>query len=155
MVFLKLREDTIERIAKHDPEFAFAFLKDTKPITQLQDLAENEKAIELRLANIATANPDLAQSRPPVCGSRFSHQIILLRLLQRKARTRHRFFTEMVLKLRCRPRKRLERGLFCTSARLSFRPRAPDESTFRDLNNILFRPASPTAALARNPAMTI
>ena len=64
MVFLHLRADTVERIARHDLEMALAFLK----ATALSDdkrlpygFAESERVLELRLAQQAAAvNPDVA-----------------------------------------------------------------------------------------------
>jgi hypothetical protein len=63
MVFLQLRSDTIERIAKYDPEFALEFLKTTEPLYEKmpREMKVVERALELRLAKqIASANPDLA-----------------------------------------------------------------------------------------------
>jgi hypothetical protein len=64
MVFLQLRSDTLDRIAKHDPEAALAFLRATRlpPDTELPyGLRDVEKSLELRLANqIAARNPELA-----------------------------------------------------------------------------------------------
>src|SRR5437588_100339 len=49
MVFLHLRIDTVERIAKHDPELAFAFLKATQPSsdpTVRYPVTADERALE-------------------------------------------------------------------------------------------------------------
>lgn len=63
-VFLKLRTDTIERIAKYDGQTAYDFLKVTEPVFENQEpyeFRENEQALELRLAKqIAVNNPDVA-----------------------------------------------------------------------------------------------
>lgn len=69
-VFLKLREDNVERIAKHDPEMALAFLKETFPSAaeavnpQNDELPQgflaNEHALELRLAKqVGLKNPNV------------------------------------------------------------------------------------------------
>lgn len=69
-VFLKLRADNVERIGKHDPEMALAFLKETFPSAaeavnpHNDELPEgflaNEHAIELRLAKqIGLKNPNV------------------------------------------------------------------------------------------------
>ena len=63
-VFLKLRTDTIERIAKYDGQAAYDFLKVTEPVFENQepyDFRENEQKLELQLARqIAANNPDVA-----------------------------------------------------------------------------------------------
>ena len=64
LVFLKLRADTIERIAKHDPEMAYEFFKGTRldPEAQIRyDLRNQEHELEMQLAKqIASTSPDLA-----------------------------------------------------------------------------------------------
>lgn len=63
-VFLKLRTDTIQRIAKYDGQAAYDFLKVTEPVFENQEpyeFRENEQTLELRLARqIAADNPDVA-----------------------------------------------------------------------------------------------
>ncbi|HSE34150.1 MAG TPA: hypothetical protein VLA93_21430 [Pyrinomonadaceae bacterium] len=62
-VFLQLRVDTVERVAKHDAELALAFLRNTKVISDKRSPydPESEETLELRLAKqIAAENPDLA-----------------------------------------------------------------------------------------------
>jgi hypothetical protein len=63
-VFLKLRNDTIERVAKYDGQAAYDFLKVTEPVFEDQepyDFREHEQNLELRLAKqIAANNPDVA-----------------------------------------------------------------------------------------------
>jgi hypothetical protein len=63
-VFLKLRHDTIERIAKYDGQAAYDFLKVTEPAFENQEpyeFRENEQNLELKLARqIAANNPDVA-----------------------------------------------------------------------------------------------
>ena len=63
-VFLKLRHDTIERIAKYDGQAAYDFLKVTEPAFENQEpyeFRDNEQNLELRLARqIAANNPDVA-----------------------------------------------------------------------------------------------
>ena len=64
MVFLKLRSDTIERIAKYDPEFAYQFFKATElnPTNKLaRESIAAQDAIEAHLAKqIARNSPDVA-----------------------------------------------------------------------------------------------
>lgn len=63
-VFLKLRHDTIERIARYDGQAAWDFLKVTEPAFENQEpyeFRDHEQALELRLAKqIAANNPDVA-----------------------------------------------------------------------------------------------
>ncbi|HET8782490.1 MAG TPA: hypothetical protein VFM63_08730 [Pyrinomonadaceae bacterium] len=63
-VFVKLRQDTVERIAKYDGQAALDFLKVTYPLFEENPphgFLNNEQALELRLAKqIATNNPDAA-----------------------------------------------------------------------------------------------
>src|SRR5437764_4214964 len=64
IVFLHLRIDTVERIAKHDPELAFAFLKGTEPSSDpaaRYSMRTDERALEMRLAKaVAAENPEMA-----------------------------------------------------------------------------------------------
>ena len=64
LVFWHLRRVTLERIAKHDPEFALEFLRTTQPPSHIQlpyQLQDSEKSLELRLASqIVAKNPGLA-----------------------------------------------------------------------------------------------
>src|ERR671914_1890626 len=63
-VFVRLRHDTVERVAKHDAEAALEFLKATGPVDPEQvpyELSGNEAALELRLAKqVAANNPEVA-----------------------------------------------------------------------------------------------
>ncbi len=72
LVFLQLRTDTIDRIAKYDPEFAFDFLTTTEPpYEQMPPAArEKERALALRLENKSrtrtrTSRSNSAASRSP------------------------------------------------------------------------------------------
>lgn len=70
-VFLKLREDNVERIARHDPEMALAFLRETLPLIHEatrygngvipENVKIHEQALELRLAKkIGSANAEIS-----------------------------------------------------------------------------------------------
>lgn len=62
-VFIQLRADTINRIAKYDPELAFDFLKTTEPLygKGSGQALDKERALALWLAKqIAATRPDLA-----------------------------------------------------------------------------------------------
>jgi len=59
-VFLRLREDTVLRIGKHDPEMALAFLNDSKP-TVMKISDDAEATLYLQLARqLVASNPQLA-----------------------------------------------------------------------------------------------
>ena len=65
MIFLKLRMDTVERIAKHDVELALAFLKGTelradKP--QSYDIIEMQRSVEFGLQSRSRRSPTFAQA---------------------------------------------------------------------------------------------
>jgi len=64
MVFHQLRINTVERIAKHDPEFALSFLKATElseDASRPTGFAYGDRILTLNLAKqIAANNPDLA-----------------------------------------------------------------------------------------------
>jgi hypothetical protein len=63
-VFLKLRDDTAERIAQRDPELALSFLQKTAPVSDKPlppEMLQKEQSMKLRLARrVATKNPEVA-----------------------------------------------------------------------------------------------
>lgn len=151
MVFLRLRADTVDRIAKHDAELALAFLKATELSSDKQPpygVAENERAVELRLAKqIAADNPDLALKLGRQSLARgFSNDLLsLLRQLNRKHKEQALIlYKEIVSKLRNANLAWDWDGLyFAQSLAHSFTPPMVDDSTFRDLINMFI-----TGALA-------
>src|SRR6185369_10964634 len=64
LVFLRLRMDTINRIAKHDPELAYEFFKATalNPNLKLDEATRaSQEALEFQLAKqVAASSPELA-----------------------------------------------------------------------------------------------
>jgi hypothetical protein len=64
MVFLKLRADTIERIAKHDSELAYAFFKATELSSEKklpEYIRQSERSLESHLAKqLSATNPELS-----------------------------------------------------------------------------------------------
>jgi hypothetical protein len=144
MMFLRLRMDTVERIAKHDAELALAFLQATEitPDQELRyDVAESERALELRLANeIAAANPDIALKLGRQSLSRgFSADLVpLLKQLNKKHKEQALLlYKEIISKFSSTTLSDdWEAILFAQSLAGSFRPPAADESTFRELINI-------------------
>ncbi|HEU4932277.1 MAG TPA: hypothetical protein VFT48_09350, partial [Pyrinomonadaceae bacterium] len=143
MVFLQLRTDTIDRIAKYDPEFAFDFLKTTEPPYEQsrQAAREKERILTLRLAKqVVNANPDLALKLGRVSlANGFSDELLtLLRPLLRKHRkqgvTLHK---EIVAKLRNAKLTEDYRLVYFVSNLAQITPPLADETTYGELTNFL------------------
>lgn len=107
MVFLHLRIDTVERIAKRDPDLALAFLKATEPSpdpTARYPMTDDERALEMRLAkSIAAENPEMALKlgRQSLAKGLSEDVFSLLRTLQRKhAEQGKTLYKEIVAKVR-------------------------------------------------------
>ena len=151
MVFLKLRADIVQRIAKYDPEFALDFLNATELKTEdaAGSFASAQRDLEVQLAKqIVAANPDLALKlgRQSLAHG-FSDQLLsVLRQLHRKHRDKGvTLYKETVQKLRDADfSDDWEAVEFACSLVESFAPPVADESAFRELVNTLI-----TAALAR------
>ncbi|HKU75214.1 MAG TPA: hypothetical protein VJR02_14980 [Pyrinomonadaceae bacterium] len=142
MVFLQLRTDTIDRIAKYDPEFAFDFLKTTEPpAEQLQRAArEKERELALRLAKLViNTNPDLALKLGRVAlANGFSEDVLtLLRPLLRKHRKQGvTFHKEIVGKLRNAKLTDWRVVSFIRNL-AGITPPLADETTYGELTNFL------------------
>jgi len=150
MVFLKLRADIVQRIAKYDPEFALDFLNATE--LKIEDsagsFASAQRDLEVQLAKqIVAANPDLAlKLGRQSLDHGFSDQLLsVLRQLHRKNRDKGvTLYKETVQKLRDADfSDDWEAVEFACSLVESFAPPVADESAFRELVNTLI-----TAALA-------
>ncbi|MCM3873534.1 MAG: hypothetical protein ND895_22855 [Pyrinomonadaceae bacterium] len=149
MVFLRLRMDTVERIAKHDAELALAFLKATEPVFDKPPpygVAESERALELRLAKeIAANNPDLALKlgRQSLARGFFPDLISLLKQLHRKHKEQGLIlYQEIIVKLRnANLARNREVMYFAQNLANTFTPPVADEPTFRDLINIFITTA--------------
>lgn len=143
MVFLQLRTDTIDRIAKYDPEFAFDFLKTTEPpYEQVQQASrEKERAIALRLANqVVAANPDIALKLGRVALAHgFSDEILtLLRPLLRKHRKQGvTLHNEIIGKLRKTKLTEDYRLVYFIQNLARITPPLADEATQREFTNFL------------------
>lgn len=143
LVFIQLRDDTIDRIAKYDPEFAFDFLRTTEPAYEQMAPAfrEKERALTLRLGKqVANTNPDIALKlgRASLAQGTSEELLTLLRPLLRKHREQGvTLYKEIVDKLR--------KTKFTTDYRMSsflrglarIKPPLADESAFRELIDIL------------------
>lgn len=145
-VFMQLRADTIDRIAKYDPEFAFDFLKTTEPVADERmppAVREKERALTLRLAKqITNTNPDIALKLGRVALAQgFSDELLtLLRPLLRKHReqglTLYREVIDKLGKTKITTDYQMV-NLLVGLARLT--PPLTDESAFKELVNILVK----------------
>ena len=151
MVFLQLRTDTIDRIAKYDPELAFDFLKTTQPSYERMPQAawERERALTLRLGKqIAATSPDIALKlgRAALTLRPSEEFLTLLRPLLRKHREQGvTLYKEAVDKVRnAKLTKDFQMAAFARAlARMP--PPLADETAYRELIDTLF-----TAAFAAN-----
>lgn len=143
-VFIKLRVDTVERIAKHDAQAAIAFLKNTKPSPDqaLPKYAnQSMEDLEMRLAQkVVRDNPEAALilGRESLDNG-FSYQLVpLLRRLNRKNRQfGNDLFKDIVVKLqRVDLLNDWNARYFASSLVNSFSPPAANESTFRELISV-------------------
>lgn len=143
MVFLQLRTDTIDRIAKYDAEFAFDFFKTTEPpYEQMEQVApEKERAIALRLANqVVATSPDVALKLGRVALAQgFSHELLtLLRPLLRKHRKQGvTLHNDIIGKLRKTKLTEDYRLIYFIENLARITPPLADESTYRELTNFL------------------
>jgi hypothetical protein len=148
-VFLNLRMDTVERIAKHDAELALAFLKATDPGSDDRlpyGVLEAQDAFELRLAKeIAGSNPEVALKLGRESLSRgFSDELLsVLRRLQKKDRERGLIlYREIVGKIRDVDFSQNWQAMnFAQILAKSFKPPHVDEPTFRELINVFITSA--------------
>jgi hypothetical protein len=149
-VFLKLRGDTVQRIAKYDPEFALDFLNATEPEPHVGEVTglftEAQHNVEIQLAKkIAATNPDIALKLGRQALARgFSGELLsLLRQLFRKHRDKGlTLYKETVQKLRDADLLNDEQALwFAVQLAESLPPPAADGSAFRELINTLIATA--------------
>jgi hypothetical protein len=162
MVFLNLRSDTIERIAKHDVAFALTFLKATalsKDKLLPYGAAESERALEVRLAQqLAAVDPDVALKFGRQSLERgFPPELMLVlkqlnRGHQEQARLLHK---DIVSKLGTVDLATdwSALNLALTLAR-TFTPPSAEDSTFRELINIFIKNAAAKKCDKRDPEET-
>lgn len=143
-VFLKLRIDTVERIAKHDGELALAFLKSTEFISDKPlppSYTESARGLELRLAKqIAATNPELTvKLLRKALAEGFSEELLpLLRQLNRTHKEQAlTLYKEIVQKLHDVDLQDWRTREFTQNLILTFRPPTPDHPTFRELIGIV------------------
>lgn len=150
LVFLQLRQDTVERIAKHDAELALAFLKATeassdKRVPYRYGGEERERAFELRLAKeIAANNPDLALKlgRQSLARGISNDLLPVMKQLSRKHKDHALLlYKEIVAQLRNADLQNWATMSLAQALAVSFRPPLVDDSTFRDLINLFITKA--------------
>src|SRR6185369_2698251 len=149
-VFLKLRAETVQRIAKYDPELALDFLNATEPGPQVRDLTkmstDAQRNVEVELAKkIARTNPAMALKLGRQALARgFSGELLsLLRLLHRAHRDEGvTLYKETVQKLRKADLVNDDQALwFARQLVVSLSPPVADESSFRELIDTLLTKA--------------
>ncbi|HKY45356.1 MAG TPA: hypothetical protein VJM50_19850 [Pyrinomonadaceae bacterium] len=164
-VFLKLRVETVERIAKYDGELALAFLKATEFISDERlphDMTELERGLEIRMAKrAASASPDVALklARQSLAQGVSDDLLQVLRQLNRKHKEHAMIlYKEVVKKLReLNLTKDWSTARFAESLVQNFKPPTSNDPTFRELISLLVTRAlehgcTTTASLQDNDA---
>jgi hypothetical protein len=148
-VFLRLRQDTVARVAKHDAEAALEFLTVTEPVFaerkegyEQYEFRTKEYAMRMRLAQqIAADNPDIAlKLGREALDQEFSMELLtLLSRLNRKHKPQAQLFhKEIVEKLRDAEIERDWNARYIVQVLVqSFRPPDSDVSTYQQLIDIL------------------
>ena len=148
-VFLKLRRDTVDRLAKHDSEVALEFLRVTKPVFEPghepYEFRDQEQGMELRLAQqIAGDNPDAALKLARQ-SLEFNYSMDVLKLfdkLNRKHRTQGQLlFKEIVEKMRDGSLNDWNVRSMAQTMVQAFAPPATDELVYRELIAVLVKKA--------------
>jgi hypothetical protein len=143
-VFLQLRINTVERIAKHDSEFALSFLKATEfsgDLPRTPSFINNDRNIALGLARkLAADNPELAlKLGRESLEAGFSND--LLALLKKLNKKHHEqamtLYGEIIIKLKNVDLMR-DSGAFYFAIGLgsSFKSPAVDDASHRQLINV-------------------
>ncbi|HEX7335219.1 MAG TPA: hypothetical protein VF290_27205 [Pyrinomonadaceae bacterium] len=156
MVFLKLRADTTERIAKHDPELAYEFFKATALSANKKfshHLLENERRLETHIAKqLSSSNPNLSlEIGRKLLSQGFSDDLrLLLGRLHRKHKAQATvLYKEIVQKL---SGVDLVEDWSARTLALNIAntlgPPAGDEASFREIVNMFVK------ALAQNACAT-
>lgn len=153
LVFLKLRLDTVERIAKRDPELAMEFLKATEPVfikPPPRQFLEQAQRFELHLANqLAASNPELTlKLARQALDKGFSQDLLqVLRDFLYKDRQRgSELYREVITKLRSTNLSTDWIGVdFAASLATYPQPPDVDPQLFRDLMNVLINSTQASA----------
>lgn len=147
-VFARLRRDTLDRIAKHDPGFALEFLLATRPQADppLPGLLRAERDLELRLASqIAAKDPQLTlKLGRESLAKGFSADLwpVLSQLLKKDKEAALSFYNAIVDKLKSANLARDPQAIWL-ALRLArfFQPPEADEQVYRELIGILLESA--------------
>ncbi len=138
-VFLKLRSDTVERIARCDAELAFSFFKATEvDLEKLPHyLIENERDLDVRLAQkLAAQNPEVSIRLARVALARGFSEGLLVTIMQLGGKHKEHalvLFKEIVQKLRKSDlRGDWQARQFVFSLANNFQPPMIDETAFKD-----------------------
>jgi hypothetical protein len=150
LVFLRLRMDTINRIAKHDPELAYEFFKATplNPNLKLDEATRaGQEALEFQLAKqVAASSPELAvQLARNAMSHGFSDELRkIFKQLNRKHKDQAKaLYKEIVEKLgEADLVKDWPTRYFALNFANSFKPPEIDESNFNDLINVFVKVAA-------------
>lgn len=160
-VFLKLRSDTIERIAKYDPELALTFLRSTEVTTVQQSpnrIADHDRELELRLAKkIAADKPEVALkiARESLARGLSDHLLVVLRQLNRKHKDDARMlYKEIVSKVKDVDvvEEHWQNRNFIQRLALSYTPPTADAATYRELVSFLITRALDAGCRKRDPS---
>src|SRR5689334_17849387 len=156
-VFLKLRQDNVERIAKHDPELALAFLKETLPSILeaaserrhsdvVFELKHAEHQEELRLANkIGPRNAEVAVQLARQSLERGVSAQVLMLLIRLSSKNREQtqlLYKDVVQKLRESDFNDYYPDTYSVIQLVEhFTPPAADDATYRELIDVLLAKA--------------
>ncbi|HEX6044614.1 MAG TPA: hypothetical protein VFZ22_09020 [Pyrinomonadaceae bacterium] len=144
MVFLKLRSDTIERIAKRDPEMAYAFFNDTRvDLIKLPPyMVDNERNLDLRLSRqLVTQSPEIAVKLARESLARgLSEEVfeVLVRLNRKNQEQSLVLYRAIIEKMRTIDfREDWQARQYAYGLAVNFKPPRIDESAFRELIGLL------------------
>ena len=155
-VFSKLRQDTLDRIAKHDPELALTFLKETFPAVIEAarrrpdgevplEVTSREHQTELQLATkIGPRNAEVAVQLARQSLERgFDDQLLMLliRLSGKNREQTQLLYKDIVQKVRDSDLKDYLVLNFAKQLVEHFTPPAADDATYRDLIEVLLAKA--------------
>jgi len=158
LVFLKLRADTIERIARHDPELAYSFFKATgiSSEKELPDtVRESDRRLESHIAKqLSASNPNLSlELARKMLANGFSDdlRLLLVRLNRKHKEQATVLYKEIVRKLAAADfMQDWPAQYFALNLAKSFVPPTADEATFKELVN-LFSKLMIDNGCTRNP----
>jgi len=158
LVFLKLRADTIERIAGHDPELAYSFFKATGISSEKElpeAVRESDRSLESHIAKqLSASNPNLSlELARTMLANGFSDdlRLLLVRLNRKHKEQATALYKEIVRKLAAADfMQDWPAQYFALNLAKSFAPPTADEATFKELVN-LFSKLMIDNGCTRNP----